>query len=102
MNLTINSKFDGVLQRHADKINAARPLDANKQPIGDAITAEQAGILLVEANLQSLLDAENDEKRRLMIPASDAILAAAADKTTEEVAAAVQAGVAAAVAKLQS
>lgn len=100
MNLSINSKFDGVLQCHADKINAARPLDENKNPIGDAITAEQAGILLAEANFQSLLDAENEAKRLLMIPASDAILAAAGDKTAKELAAAVQVGVEATLAAL--
>jgi hypothetical protein len=74
MTITTLPELDAVAQRRADELNAARPLDTEGQPVGDAVTASSVLTDNVNAILLSWQQAQ-DAADRAVLASNERLLA---------------------------
>lgn len=89
MTTTLNPSLEATVQRRADELNAARPLDPEtSQPIGATVTAQEVLNSNVNAIVQSWEDAYRAEDIRALATVGEEIVAATPAKQAAAIAAA--------------
>lgn len=89
MTTTLNPSLESTVQRRADEINAARPLDPETQePIGASTTAQAVLDSNLNALVQSWADAYRADDIRALTTVGEEIVAATPAKQAAAIAAA--------------
>lgn len=88
MTTTLNPSLESTVQRRAAEINAARPLDIDSNPIGQATTAQAVLDDNLNAIVQSWADAYRAADLRQLTTVGEEILSATPEKQAAAIAAA--------------